>query len=57
MIQPNRAAPAVVRFDTFEADVRTEELFRSGHKIRLPHQSFQILEMLLERPGQLITRE
>ena len=47
----------MVRFDTFEADVRTEELFRSGHKIRLPHQSFQILEMLLERPGQLITRE
>ena len=51
MIQPSRAAAAVVRFDTFEADLRTEELFRSGRRVRLPHQSFQILAMLLDRPA------
>src|SRR5688500_8336909 len=49
--------PDRVRFDVFEADLRTEELFRSGRRIRLPHQSFLVLAMLLERAGQLVTRE
>jgi Tol biopolymer transport system component/DNA-binding winged helix-turn-helix (wHTH) protein len=49
--------PERVRFDEFEADLRTEELFRSGRKIRLPHQSFVVLATLLERAGQLVTRE
>jgi Tol biopolymer transport system component/DNA-binding winged helix-turn-helix (wHTH) protein len=57
MIQPSRAAAAVVRFDSFEAHLRTEELFRSGRKVRLPNQSFRVLAMLLESPGQLVTRE
>jgi Tol biopolymer transport system component/DNA-binding winged helix-turn-helix (wHTH) protein len=48
---------ARIRFDVFEADLRTEELFRSGRRIRLPHQSFLVLAMLLERAGQLVTRE
>jgi len=46
-----------IRFDVFEANLHTEELFRSGRKIRLPHQSFLVLAMLLERAGQLVTRE
>lgn len=49
--------PDRIRFDVFEADLRTEELFRSGRRIRLPHQSFLVLAMLLERAGQLVTRE
>lgn len=48
---------ARIRFDVFEADLRTEELFRSGRRIRLPHQSFLVLAMLLERAGQLVTRD
>lgn len=52
-----RPVPDRVRFDDFEADLRTEELFKSGRKIRLPHQSFVVLATLLERPGQLVTRE
>lgn len=49
--------PERIRFDVFEANLRTEELFRSGRKVRLPHQSFVVLAMLLERSGQLVTRE
>ena len=37
--------------------MRTGELSRSGRKLRLPNQSFRVLAMLLERPGQLVTRE
>ncbi len=46
-----------VRFGTFEADLRTGELRKNGRRIRLPHQSFAVLGMLLGRPGELITRE
>jgi len=56
MTRPNPGSDRV-RFDDFEADLRTEELFKSGRKLRLPHQSFQVLAVLLERAGQLVTRE
>ena len=46
-----------VRFGVFEADLLTRELFRDGHKIALQEQPFQVLEMLLERRGDLVTRD
>ena len=46
-----------IRFDGFEADLHTGELRRSGRKLRLPNQSFQVLAMLLDKAGQLVTRE
>jgi DNA-binding winged helix-turn-helix (wHTH) protein len=46
-----------VRFGIFEADLRAGELRRSGSKVRLQDQPFQVLAMLLERPGQIVTRE
>ncbi len=46
-----------VRFSVFEVDLRAGELLKQGVKIKLPEQSFQILAMLLQRPGQLVTRE
>jgi Tol biopolymer transport system component/DNA-binding winged helix-turn-helix (wHTH) protein len=46
----------VVSFDLFEADLQTQELRRQGTRLRVPGQSFQILKMLLERPGELVTR-
>jgi DNA-binding winged helix-turn-helix (wHTH) protein/tetratricopeptide (TPR) repeat protein len=46
-----------IRFGPFEADLQTRELRKNGVRLRLPNQSFQILEMLLERPGQLVGRE
>jgi DNA-binding winged helix-turn-helix (wHTH) protein len=46
-----------VRFGPFEANLRTFELRREGVRIRLSGQPFQVLGILLERPGELITRE
>jgi DNA-binding winged helix-turn-helix (wHTH) protein len=45
------------RFGAFEADAATAELRRQGILIRLSAQPFQVLLLLLERPGQLLTRE
>ena len=47
----------VIRFGSFEADLHTQELRRRGTLLRLPSQSFQILQMLLERRGTLVTRD
>ena len=47
----------VVRFETFELNLKTGELRKGGVKIRLQEQSFQIIAALLERPGKLVTRE
>jgi len=45
------------RFGPYAADLRTGELRKHGRKIRLAGLSFQILAMLLERPGELLTRD
>ncbi len=45
------------RFGAFEADAVTGELRRQGVRIKLNAQPFQVLLMLLERPGDLLTRE
>jgi DNA-binding winged helix-turn-helix (wHTH) protein len=45
------------RFGVFEADAATGELLRQGIRIKLNAQPFQVLCMLLERPGELLTRE
>jgi DNA-binding response OmpR family regulator len=47
----------VVRFDVFEVNLQEAELRKSGIRIKLQEQPFQILAMLLERPGQTVTRE
>jgi TolB-like protein/DNA-binding winged helix-turn-helix (wHTH) protein/Tfp pilus assembly protein PilF len=46
-----------LRFGVFEADVRTGELTKHGKRLRLQQQPFQLLGLLLERPGELVTRE
>jgi TolB-like protein/DNA-binding winged helix-turn-helix (wHTH) protein/Flp pilus assembly protein TadD len=46
-----------VRFGVFEVDLRSGELHKHGVKIKLHHQPFQVLTMLLEHPGQVVTRE
>jgi cholera toxin transcriptional activator len=53
------ASPAgrLVRFGMFEADLAARELRKSGRRIRLQEQPFQMLALLLERPGHIITRE
>ena len=54
----NRSSqPPLVRFGAFELDLRAGELRKEGLKIKLQEQPFQILAMLLEHPGQVVTRE
>jgi len=45
------------RFAPYEVDLRAGELLKNGRKIRLQDQPFQILAMLLEQPGGVVTRE
>ncbi len=47
----------MVRFEDFKLDMRTGELRRGGTRIRLQEQPFQILALLLERAGEVVTRE
>jgi TolB-like protein/DNA-binding winged helix-turn-helix (wHTH) protein/Flp pilus assembly protein TadD len=46
-----------LRFGAFEADRHTGELTKRGKHVRLQEQPFRLLAMLLERPGELVTRE
>ena len=53
-----RSSPQLhVRFGLFEVNLQTREIRKGGLRLKVPHQSVQILAMLLERPGQVITRE
>src|ERR1700735_2267782 len=45
------------KFGVFEADSRTGELTKLGKRVRLQEQPFQLLTMLLEKPGELVIRE
>jgi len=51
------SSPNVVRFGAYEVDLRSAELRKSGVKLRLTGQPFQILAILLEQQGELVTRE
>ena len=46
-----------VRFGAFEVDMRTAEVRKHGLRVRLQEQPFQILAALLERPGEIVTRD
>ena len=50
-------AIAKYKFDEFEADLRAAELRRNGTRLKLHLQPFQVLIALLERPGEVVTRE
>ncbi len=47
----------LLRFELFELDVRSRELRKGKDRIRLQEQPFEILRMMLERPGDVVTRE
>ena len=44
-------------FGTFDVDLETGELRRNGLKLKLQEKPFQMLAMLLEHPGEVVTRE
>jgi len=48
---------SIVRFGTFEVNMQTGELRHAGLKVKLQEQPFQVLVALLERPGEIVTRE
>jgi DNA-binding winged helix-turn-helix (wHTH) protein len=58
MLEP-QASPAgrILRFGVFEVNLAAGELRKSGVRIRLQEQPFQVLALLLERPGDVVTRE
>ena len=56
MTEPSGPFP-IRRFGVFEFDRAAGELFREGTKIKLQGQPIEILAMLLERPGQVVSRE
>ena len=56
-MQQHGPAGRFVRFGSFEADLQEGKLTKAGSRIRLQEQPFRILALLLERSGQLVTRE
>ena len=55
-MQPLRQT-SVVRFGTYEIGLRSGELRKAGVRIRVQQQPLKLLEILLERPGEVVTRE
>ena len=55
--QSGQKGTGVVQFGLFELNMQTGELRKSGVRIRLQGKPFQILQALLERPGEVVTRD
>jgi TolB-like protein/DNA-binding winged helix-turn-helix (wHTH) protein/Flp pilus assembly protein TadD len=53
----NEPAARLLRFGVFEAHIQTGELTKQGKRVGLQDQPFQLLIMLLEKPGEVVTRE
>ena len=56
-MDPATPTRELMRFGPFEANLHSGQLRRNGLKLKLPVQSFQVLAMLLEHPGELVSRE
>src|SRR5688500_12114332 len=56
-MEPSAGTDAPLRFGSFELDVRSRELRTGDKSVRLQEQPFEILRMMLERPGHVVTRE
>src|SRR5271168_128577 len=50
-------SPSRVTFGLFEADLQTGELWKAGKRIKIQSQPFKVLSILLEHPGEIVTRE
>lgn len=50
-------SPKLVRFGFYQVDLRTSELWKQGRKVKLQEQPCRILAILLERRGEVVTRE
>src|SRR5215510_13274824 len=54
---PANSSSRIIRFSTFEVNLDTGELRQRGQKVKLQEQPFQLLAALLERPGEVVSRE
>src|SRR6202166_1423264 len=54
---PDARPPEILRFGVFEVDLRSGELRKQGLRIKLQEQPFHVLTVLLQRPGEVVTRE
>jgi Tol biopolymer transport system component/DNA-binding winged helix-turn-helix (wHTH) protein len=57
MSDTSAPVPRLVRFGVFEIDLRSGELRKAGARLNLQQQPLQLLSVLLEKPGELVTRE
>ena len=57
VVEETVRAPRLVRFGAFEVDLRAGELRKDGAKLKLTGQPLQVLTILLEQPGEVVTRE
>jgi len=56
-MNPMYGSRSIVRFSIFEVDLESRELRKQGQRLRLEEKPFLILEMLLQRPGGVVTRK
>ena len=56
-LQPEEQNAGILRFDVYSLDMRAGELRKDGRKIRIQEQPCRILAILLEQPGQVVSRE
>src|SRR5437764_2913486 len=52
-----KTAERYLRFGPFQIDLQREELFKEGSRVRIPSKVFQVLLALVERPGEIVTRD
>ena len=56
-LSETKAAERYLCFGQFRVDLQREELFKEGSRVRIPSKVFQMLVALVERPGEIVTRE
>ena len=52
-----KAAERYLRFGQFQVDLQRQELLKEGSRVHIPFKVFQVLLVLVERPGEIVTRE
>jgi DNA-binding winged helix-turn-helix (wHTH) protein len=52
-----KAQERYLRFGQFQVDLQREELFKEGSRVHIPSKVFQVLMALIERPGEIVTRD
>ncbi len=56
-MQSSTPSQSRISFGLYEVDLQAGELWRSGYRVKLQSQPFKVLTVLLERPGEVVTRE